>query len=429
MNVEEPGLRFKWEWLPGDSMRSPELAATFARLEVYVEDECVTLVQDEGSGSSRRSIQVSLYPLAEWIAFSWWNLLANSRPARSRTRLSDRHSLRSSGDGFLWPDLSIVPEGSSTRISWRPDRKHAPGAGIRYLTFGDISIPSRDVSTSLSSFVLAVIDRLVEQDIRSTALQEEWAAIEQADAEEIEFCVAAARLGLDPYAEAPKYEKEILAAAEALPASVLPTFYDAVDPDRLDETLSWVSTAFSEISAAPADTEQLRLLRGVMATAKFPTYDHAWMTGWQQAKTARRAMGYSDTARFELDAFLSGMVHDGPQHRIRAAGQSGADPRRLVIFSRAVTKRSERFTLARCLWHQAASDDARFIVTDSYTDREKVERAFAAELLAPAAGIRQLLSIDAEYAQGEDIDLVAETFEVSTTVVEHQIQNQLVGLG
>lgn len=89
-----------------------------------------------------------------------------------------------------------------------------------------------------------------------------------------------------------------------------------------------------------------------------------------------------------------------------------------------MNERARRFTLSRALWHFLAEDDPIFLVTASYTDRQKVERAFAAELLAPAEGIEQRLT--SEIFVEENLEELADHFGVSVKVVEHQIQNQLI---
>src|SRR5438309_2067187 len=117
-----PELRFEWEWEPAPAVKAPELRATWSRLELRVGDQCVTRVEDRESDSSRRSIFVPLYPLAEWIAYNWWLLKADARPQVHLTRRRSsgraapdaasrfrRHTMREAGDGFLWPDLWIVP--------------------------------------------------------------------------------------------------------------------------------------------------------------------------------------------------------------------------------------------------------------------------------------------------------------------------------
>jgi hypothetical protein len=65
-----------------DQMAVPELAATLARLEIRVGSKWPTIVEEGRNGSIRRSINVSLYPLAEWIVFNWWTLLHSSRSRR-----------------------------------------------------------------------------------------------------------------------------------------------------------------------------------------------------------------------------------------------------------------------------------------------------------------------------------------------------------
>ncbi|MGH3160026.1 MAG: hypothetical protein ACRDNF_26090, partial [Streptosporangiaceae bacterium] len=119
-------LKIRWEWEAAASVRAPEHRATWARLQIQAGPDLVTLVEDSESGSSRRSIYCSLYPLAEWVVYNWWFLQSDARPssllAQDRGQanpaprtlpatMRDRHSVRASGDGFAWPDLLMVPDG------------------------------------------------------------------------------------------------------------------------------------------------------------------------------------------------------------------------------------------------------------------------------------------------------------------------------
>ena len=56
MTDSDAELRIRWEWEPGQMVRAPEHAATWARIEISVGPDCLTLVEDRDSGSSRRSI-------------------------------------------------------------------------------------------------------------------------------------------------------------------------------------------------------------------------------------------------------------------------------------------------------------------------------------------------------------------------------------
>jgi Zn-dependent peptidase ImmA (M78 family) len=66
------------------------------------------------------------------------------------------------------------------------------------------------------------------------------------------------------------------------------------------------------------------------------------------------------------------------------------------------------------------------LITKSYTDLQKVGRAFAAELLAPAEGIRNKLPLPPSEAVQEDLGFVAEHFGVSPILIEHQLENQIL---
>ena len=127
----ERELAVRWEWETAESVRTPEHRATWARIEIKVGSDFVTLVEDLGSGSSRRSIDCPLYPLAEWVVYNWWFLQSDTRPSSFLAgdgaplaqgshplplTLRERHSIRASGDGFAWPDLLIVPDGYETRL-------------------------------------------------------------------------------------------------------------------------------------------------------------------------------------------------------------------------------------------------------------------------------------------------------------------------
>jgi hypothetical protein len=71
------GVRIEWLDAPGVS--TPELESTWARYEIWIDDRCVTQVE-ESDGTFRRSVYGSLYPLAEWIAANWWVLGNDIRP-------------------------------------------------------------------------------------------------------------------------------------------------------------------------------------------------------------------------------------------------------------------------------------------------------------------------------------------------------------
>lgn len=452
--TSEHELKIRWEWEPAESVRTPEHRATWARIEIRVGSDFVTLVEDRGSGSSRRSIYCPLYPLAEWIAYNWWFLLADSRPSSflghdnvpsalaSRplpAALREHHSIRSSGDGFAWPDLLIIPDDKETRLVWGSSSAQSSRLPVRFLTRGDLRLRSDQVQKELELLVTETLTRLAEQGVTGTVLEKEWAAIQQTDAEEAEYCLAAARLGLDPYSDAESYEQGIIQVAQTLSGEVLEDFLNAVNPDHIGKALSWVTAVHSAIEndrvlqksydpseSATTDLGVIQELRNLTRRRIASTIDHPWVTGYEQARLIRQQMEPDVTRRFTADRYVSTLVRKSPDTSLQALGAPTSAARPVVVFGQSRPAASTRFTLSRALWHYIWDDSPVFVVTSAHTHRQRVERAFAAELLAPAEGIAQLLESPPEAASQEEVEQIAQRFGVSSIVIERQLQNQLI---
>ncbi|WP_146252196.1 ImmA/IrrE family metallo-endopeptidase [Streptomyces carminius] len=423
-------------------MKLDEHRVTWARLEISAGGETVTRIEDLDSGSSRRSVFVPLYPLAEWISFNWWILLHNSRLSRpdavanfDRLRLVDpgykRNNFRSIGDGFAWPDLVIYSAGAHTNISWRPYSSPVARWKIRYIGAGDCSVDSQDLRTELARFVDSVIVRLEECGVRGTALQNEWESITGADPEEEQYCRAAARLGLDPYSEAAKHESEILRVAEEVPEALLGDFMDAVDISRTPESLDWISRCMRAVDVSASEPlADVRSIRSALTARRASVSPFKpWESGWAQARAARGAASLGPLQRFSPGDYFEVSEIPSPEDRIQAFGKNSGQGGKLIVGAPQGNARTRNFLLGRALWHSVAEPENRFLVTNSYTDRQKTERAFAAELLAPASGIAELLKKDPWAASLDDIDEVAEHFQVSSVLIKHQIENQLMSAG
>jgi hypothetical protein len=443
-------LQINFEWEPGEPVRAPELAATWARLEIWVGSQCVTQVEDIDSGSVRRSVYGSLYPLAEWIAYNWWLLRADSRPASfqpslwtysalrgSRTNLNrwlNHHNLRAVGEGFSWPDLTIIPEGRYSRVVWRADAADKTEARrpVRFIRTGEAWVETRVMEGSLAHLVDSVITRLSEQGVKGTALSKEWETLRHTDPEEIEFCLAAARLGLDPYAEALEVQDSILQASQELDDDVLQDFLSAVDPHRIDDGLRWVAATLREIRDLPAQHGSVTELRTAVSqrgelAVSAEGGPRPWDAGYRQARQVRQLLELEPHAPFEFADLMQVRDSDSHDKRLQAAGGYAQQQRSVLVLGRPLLGRQTRhFMQARALWHFLYDPLGSFLVTAAHTDRQKAERAFAAELLAPAEGIAELLDLEAGQFATDDLDAVAERFGVSSQLVRHQVDNQLL---
>jgi Zn-dependent peptidase ImmA (M78 family) len=438
--VTEQDFRITWEWEPAPGVRTPEHQATWARLEIWAGPDCVTLVEDRASESSRRGIYCPLYPFAEWAAWNWWFLQADARPARALSRYGrlaaltrqqqERHCIRSSNDGFAWPAMAVIPDGDRTHLVWEGDWPGRPDWPVRFLSSGERWVASAEVQRELAVMISAVLTRLTEQGVGPTALAKEWDAIGATDEDEASFCRAAARLGLDPYSDGERYGTAIIHASEVLGGALLTDFLDAVDPDRIEQALQWVGSAQSRVLRPPqarlaGDGAAFQQLRAAAPTVRGRGRGPAWQRGWEDARFVRDQRHADVFSRFEIDDFISRTVKSGGDPDLLALG-SGAGAYPIAVLSQRRPARSARFTMARALWNCIWDEAPVFAVTSAYTYRQAVERAFAAELLAPAEGIARLLDSPPEAVSDEELEQIAEHFAVSPVVIEHQVSNQLL---
>ena len=446
-------LKIRWEWEAAAQARAPEHRATWARIEIRAGSDFVTLAEDRESGSSRRSIYCPLYPLAEWIVYNWWFLQADTRPSNFLSQdlgvitqaspvlprsLQERHSIRASGDGFAWPNLVIVPDGPETRLVWGSDRARSPNWPVRFLTYGDCRVPSELVRHEFELLITETLTRLSEQGVTSTVLENEWEAIQQTGQEEAEYCRAAARLGLDPYSDAEPYEEDIMHVAEALRGELLTDFLNAVNPQHISRALTWVSAGRSVMERRPAAPETLARPEGSAPEAgvvrELRAKRHGlvsaegapWEVGYQQARIIRKQIAPDTTARLAVDQYMPSRTRQAPDVSLQALGATTDQRQPLVIIGQRRPVTSNRFTLSRALWHCIWDDSPLFLVTTAHTYRQRAERSFAAELLAPADGIAALLESPPEAASQEELEQIAQRFGVSSMVIEHQVRNHLI---
>jgi Zn-dependent peptidase ImmA (M78 family) len=140
----------------------------------------------------------------------------------------------------------------------------------------------------------------------------------------------------------------------------------------------------------------------------------------------RRALGLLDTERFPLEPYIIDVSKRPADPGLRAFGGAAEGFGPVAVTVPGLPATASRFTLSRALWHYLWEPEPFFLVTTAYTDRQKVERAFAAELLAPAAGIGGLLGAPPLVAIQDDIEEIAVRYQVSPMVIKHQLENQLL---
>lgn len=433
---ERSPLLFRVEWEPPGGVRAPDLRATWSRLEIWVDGQCASLVEESDTGISRRSIFVPLYPLAEWAAFNWWFLRFHSRPASAPTtewtydKLSRdlryewmrHHNVRGAAEGFPWPDLTIVPEEEETRIVWKKSAAHSSG-GLRYLSSGETAAPSAAVAACLEGLISGVLTRLDEAGVHDTALHREWRAVVDLDEDERAFCEAAARIGRDPFSVEAEISSALERAGERLSGTLAQDFLNVIDARAIDRTLQWIADAeqVAESLTAPGDLDEGGLRTQVRSFSQTIAAAEPWSVGYAQARHVREILGVRSSEQFPVERFVSQGVQRESTGGLDAFGLAAAGVR--LCTNRELRVENLRFSCGRALWHGLVEPTGPFVLTRARTYRQKIERAFAAELLAPAKGITDLLEDTAYPPDPQDVESVAEHFGVSPVVVDHQIEN------
>lgn len=415
------------DWESAQGVTDEALAATWCRLEVRVGDCTVTAVDDTRISAMRRAVHTSAYPLAEWIAEHWWSLSQHVRPSavphslwswsqvRQQTWLCS-HNTRAAGAGMPWPDLTVMPEGSFSRLLWNSGPALA-GQPLTFLTSGSALVRCEAVAEALGRFVDQILERLDDSGIRDTALHKEWRLLQECDDEETAFAVAAARLGLDPFDVAVDTEAEILSLAAATSdEALLNEILDTADPGQLVETAGWLAEARSAAS--------YRQRPVLLDPASGPDPARPWRTGYDTALSYRRQSLFDGKAPFPVEDFVGLERIDARAGALPGVVSANASGVGLVLPHQSFgTRTSQRFAQARALGLSLLSDRTLFILDPASTDLARAARAFAAECLAPAESIAASTAGKGDGAVPAFEEL-AELYGVSPMVIRHQYENQ-----
>lgn len=425
-------MRLHLEWVDGDGIATPELAATWCRLAIWVGDRCATLVDDPKSGV-RQSIFTSAYPLAEWIAYNWWPLRYEIRASATSSQSWTwsgvhsnpwlrRHNFRAAGGGMPWPDLTVVPEGAVSRVIWRA----GPGLAqqsLRFLEGGDLYLGFEELVSELARFVNQVVDRLDDRGI-SSPLTKEWRALNELDEEEASFAQAAARLGLDPFSLAENVQEDLVAISNSLAQPLLDEFLDSADPHQLTEASAWLAMARVRAGKATVSSRAVLDLGGPQRASVIKSLP--FERGYTLARAVRAALGVRPRDRLSIKELVSKVTLGRPSAGLE--GFTGVRPSGhvvLVLPGERLHPTAVRFAQARALGLALISGRAESLLDPASTDLTKETRAFAAELLAPADGIREYLEVLPAATQ-QAFDAVAARFDASSWLIQHQYENQIL---
>ena len=426
-------LSFDLDWLEAESVKGPELAATWASLRIQAGSSTVTLALDERAKTVREHLCVSLYPMAEWLATNWWFLTSEvaSPIKRDDAGFRHRHSLAANREGYAYPDLHVFPLGSLTRLVWRC--VDVPWAKTRLLNAGDLLLDSAEFREVCGDFVDSVVARLVCLGVEDTLLQQEWEAVRATDADEVDFCRVAAGLGWDPYAiDDAKREQVFMLAARF--GNMLAEAVPVLNADCVVDGWTIIEQAIEE--ARRCNTLRLRRLTPLQSrisgqdSARYP-----WQAGYELARELRKELRLDGEPIPTMEALaqaLDSEAIDAATTRVHVDGgsailvdglvTSGEDAPAFAFRPRGENGR--RFHFCRALAEVIMRPHTDALLTPARTDRQQCNRAFAAEFLAPSAGLRR--RVQRTTLDEDDVSELATEYGVSSFVIAHQLNNHRI---
>lgn len=434
MTTPDTLLYFDYELTPhpggdGAVVRGAELRATWGRLVIRVGNSVVSRHVTQ-SRRMNDSLDRPLYPLAEWIVMQWWSLLYEpDTPERpSAHSYASRHALRYASEGFALPDLRFIPQGDTVRLEWHP--RKLPFAHVEFIESGSVELPRYAVEQACRRFVTAVVDDLRTAKLHGTDLETEADALFSQRPTQDAFCRAAGLVGLDPYDLPPGMEGVLLALEDRLPdEAVRDEFLSVADADQLDESAGDVAALLGQASRKQTQSAALAQAAALAPSLTDLSRD-PWAQGYALAQRARTWLdpggeGPRSLAKLRKTIGLPTTVSLQADHAfpggVRAVHGRSRKPGHLpVLLPYDADTTTTRFLFARVLAEHLMAPGEPALVTDAATRRQKRNRAFAAELLAPADWLREQIR---GTVSNHTIQRLADELGVSSRLVEHQIVN------
>jgi len=340
-----------------------------------------------------------------------------------------RHFLAAASEGFAAPPLLIEPIGEQFILQWK--HSDLSDYGVSFISAGAEYVDREEICSSLTRFVNAVISRLEDEGVKGSFLQEEWKAILATPREEAEFSAMAGRLGCDPCSLDPAQQNAILRASGMLSRGVADEFFASAELQTLEDQASALNALISKAQAMELQMRPLKVLRerGI----QFESGKAPWEQGYLAAREVRKALNMDgqivgSVARIgeligvnpkEWEAASQGTISGITNVDAVVATTRGGAPYFTVRHSMPTVR---SFAICRALFEYLAwPKEAAGLVVNTHSERQKRNRAFAAEFLAPAEKLRE--TIHGRTVSDDDIQEIADSFDVAPHVIRHQIQN------
>jgi hypothetical protein len=410
--------------------KNPLLQWTAASIRINSYACNLTYNTNNESKSSHEASNLAMYPLALWFARSWWRLLHETghiwavRQKSPYWRLA--HELHSAGEGYVWPDITFVSDGSYMSIIAKKTHYSPDISSINYLNEGVSNVPLQDFIDEAAKCIGNVFDRIESSSLVNISLElrAHWDAIreEMSDPEAAQYRKLEAMLGFNPDEADELFMENFIYKSEKLGTGVA------------EELASATGSGSSQTIIA--DIESISRRSGITGKFDLPAIpdkilqppNKPWEIGRQLAIEVRNHCGQteskiSNAMLTELMGVQSSEFKKDTGDPPVSIGIVDKDNDTCQLLFRGHSNLSRRFQASRFIADRLISnkDNLWLPVTTAATNRQKIQRAFAGEFLCP---FDQLLSfLDGQY-DDDAIFEAAEYFEVNDSVPKTHLVNQ-----
>jgi hypothetical protein len=414
-------IKADWELL---ETGPPEERAGFAALGISAYDTSLTAGHDRLVQSIREAPYLSAYHFAEWLAWNWWRLRWEPRKTSPEWELS--HAMASIGSGYVWPNIHIVSDGKNLTLICKPtsERIRTP---YRYINDSVSVIPAPEFESEVDLFIEAVLQRLLTYQIADSNLKEVWQAVvrERQDPALSRQRKLEALLGEDPGEMDEALLQDFLGNADAIGQAALEEIAANRNPGQA------VPDIASLLELGHSQGTPNHLQHRVTLDDSLPRdMDAAWELGALAAQLLRKQESIAPEKSI-TNSRLADMcgapsdIAEGPAQpmpRLDLSFALSESDQHGRIVLRSNWESGRRFELARLLGDYLTYDtkDPMWPATRSDTYRQKVQRAFAAELLSPFHAVVAML--DGDYSMESQQD-VAHHFQVSDLTIRTLLVN------
>lgn len=439
---------FEFEGIDG-LLDDPVDQASFARVWIALGERVLTRCAGR-RGLERDYVKLPLYRLALGLAENWWALLHESwrqelSPARAAV-----HQLNAYTSGFVFPAVALWSAGDEAitvttgairtfspdlqaeqRIWSDGERKIAAifrGVGsaaerdLATTSFVDqsrerVTVPRGDVETQLFKLVAKVTEWVSAETSDDEGLWERWSRVVEAmnDPAQTAYCVAAGRLGFDPFDER---TPDLSVFASHLPEESFDDLCEAAPFDELGAAAEWVAREQDALKQAPE--------LDVRAFGEWPQLDAgqpAWKSGYRAALALRKNLGLAeDPHRASQELFTSADRRNPDEAPPAVEGlltRSEGKVRRIVVARSSSQQRFRDWRAAYLGW--GAEPGSYPLLTTATTYRQQASRAFAAEMLCPVEFLRGRAGRHG--LTSDQLNDIAEFLDCAPLVVKHQAEN------